>query len=108
MSDDGSSKDDIKMPENEVGDKITKMFREDEKDTSKRTAEGIPGTDGLIFPQMSSFSVLWVRRLLWTARRLPNLEPFPISLKKSTIRVPYDTRCGSRRGVSGGIRHASA
>lgn len=35
MSDDGTAKDDIKMPENEVGDKITKMFREDEKDTSE-------------------------------------------------------------------------
>lgn len=35
MSDDGDSKDDVKMPENEVGEKITKMFREDEKDTSK-------------------------------------------------------------------------
>lgn len=35
MSDDGSTKDDVKMPEGEVGDKITKLFREDEKDTSE-------------------------------------------------------------------------
>jgi translation initiation factor 5A len=34
MSDDGSTKDDVKMPEGEVGDKITKLFREDEKDTN--------------------------------------------------------------------------
>lgn len=37
MSDDGDAKDDVKMPDNDVGEKITKMFREDEKDTSKLT-----------------------------------------------------------------------
>lgn len=35
MSDDGSTKDDVKVPDGEVGDKITKMFREEEKDTSE-------------------------------------------------------------------------
>jgi hypothetical protein len=35
MSDDGSTKDDVKMPEGEVGDKIEKLFRTDEKDTSE-------------------------------------------------------------------------
>jgi len=35
MSDDGSTKDDVKIPDNEVGEKITKMFTEDGKDTSK-------------------------------------------------------------------------
>jgi translation initiation factor 5A len=35
MSDDGTTKDDVKVPENEVGDKINKMFTEDGKDTSK-------------------------------------------------------------------------
>ena len=34
MSEDGATKDDVKTPDGEVGDKITKMFREDEKDCS--------------------------------------------------------------------------
>jgi len=34
MSDDGSTKDDVKNPEGEVGDKIKKLFTEDGKDTS--------------------------------------------------------------------------
>ena len=35
MSEDGATKDDVKVPDGEVGDKIEKMFRTDEKDTSK-------------------------------------------------------------------------
>ena len=35
MADDGETKDDVKVPEGEVGDKIEKLFRTDEKDTSK-------------------------------------------------------------------------
>lgn len=35
MSDDGSTKDDVKNPDGEVGDKINKLFNEDGKDTSK-------------------------------------------------------------------------
>ncbi|KAF2193293.1 eukaryotic translation initiation factor 5A [Zopfia rhizophila CBS 207.26] len=34
MSDDGSTKDDVKLPEGEVGDKINKLFTEDGKDTN--------------------------------------------------------------------------
>lgn len=34
MSEDGSTKDDVKVPDGEVGDKINKLFKEDEKDTS--------------------------------------------------------------------------
>ena len=34
MSDNGDTKDDVKVPEGEIGDKINKLFREDEKDTS--------------------------------------------------------------------------
>ncbi|KAI9880100.1 MAG: Eukaryotic translation initiation factor 5A [Pleopsidium flavum] len=37
MSDDGATKDDVKVPDGEVGDKIEKLFRTDEKDTSKTT-----------------------------------------------------------------------
>lgn len=35
MSDDGTTKDDVKIPEGEVGEKIEKLFRTEEKDTSK-------------------------------------------------------------------------
>jgi translation initiation factor 5A len=35
MSDDGSTKDDVKVPDGEVGDKINKLFTEDGKDTSE-------------------------------------------------------------------------
>jgi hypothetical protein len=35
MHDDGSTKDDVKIPDGEVGDKIKKLFQEDGKDTSK-------------------------------------------------------------------------
>ncbi|KGQ02124.1 eukaryotic translation initiation factor 5A [Paracoccidioides lutzii Pb01] len=34
MSDDGSTKDDVKLPEGEVGEKIEKLFRVEEKDTN--------------------------------------------------------------------------
>ncbi|KAI9705348.1 MAG: Eukaryotic translation initiation factor 5A [Bogoriella megaspora] len=34
MSDDGSTKDDVKLPEGEVGEKINKLFNEDSKDTN--------------------------------------------------------------------------
>lgn len=35
MLDDGTMKDDVKKPEGEVGDKIEKLFKTEEKDTSK-------------------------------------------------------------------------
>ena len=35
MGEDGETKDDVKVPEGEVGEKIEKLFRGDEKDTSK-------------------------------------------------------------------------
>jgi len=35
MSEDGETKDDVKMPEGEVRDKIQRLFTEEEKDTSK-------------------------------------------------------------------------
>jgi hypothetical protein len=35
MSDDGTTKDDVKVPEGEIGEKINKLFREEEKDTSE-------------------------------------------------------------------------
>jgi Eukaryotic elongation factor 5A hypusine, DNA-binding OB fold len=35
MDDAGTTKDDVKLPDGETGDKITKLFTEDGKDTSK-------------------------------------------------------------------------
>jgi len=37
MSDDGTTKDDVKLPEGEVHDKITKLFTDEGKDTSRYT-----------------------------------------------------------------------
>jgi len=34
MDDSGNPKDDVKLPDDEVGDKIKKLFQEDEKDTN--------------------------------------------------------------------------
>ncbi len=38
MGDDGETKDDVKLPEGEVGEKIEKLFRTEEKDTSECAA----------------------------------------------------------------------
>ncbi len=35
MADDGETKDDVKVPDGEVGEKIEKLFTTEEKDTSK-------------------------------------------------------------------------
>lgn len=34
MAEDGETKDDVKIPDGETGDKIRKLFTEEEKDTS--------------------------------------------------------------------------
>lgn len=34
MDDAGNTKDDVKLPDNEAGEKITKLFTEEGKDTS--------------------------------------------------------------------------
>ena len=34
MADDGETKDDVKVPDGEIGDKIEKLFTVEEKDTS--------------------------------------------------------------------------
>ena len=35
MAENGDTKDDVKVPEGEVGEKIEKLFRTDEKETSE-------------------------------------------------------------------------
>ena len=37
MADDGETKDDVKVPEGEIGEKIEKLFTVEEKDTSRCT-----------------------------------------------------------------------
>ncbi|KAI4732249.1 hypothetical protein E4T50_17166 [Aureobasidium sp. EXF-12298] len=34
MLDDGSTKDDVKVPDNEIGERINKLFNEEQKDTN--------------------------------------------------------------------------
>lgn len=50
MTDNGDTKDDVKVPEGEIGEKINKLFKEDEKDTSKHTLQGIIPRSPLTFP----------------------------------------------------------
>ena len=73
MSDDGSLKDDVKMPDGEMGDKITKIFRTEEKETSTfhRCVSpcSLPGLT--LSCQTSSSSRPWARRLLLKPRRPP-------------------------------------
>lgn len=72
MSDDGSTKEDVKLPDGEVGDKISKLFTEEGKDTSKCcNVRAICNVADQM--QTSLFSLLWVRRLPLTPRRLPRL-----------------------------------
>lgn len=69
MADDGETKDDVKVPDGEVGEKIDKLFTQEEKDTSRFTAafsEDYANT----FLKTSSFSQLWVSRLRSKPRRL--------------------------------------
>ena len=49
MDEAGTTKDDVKLPDGETGDKITKLFTEESKDTSKV---------GFIFTQ-TTLLMLW-------------------------------------------------
>lgn len=50
MADDGDQKDDVKMPDGEIGDRITKLFKVDEKDTSRPSPCPFPvSSHSLIF-----------------------------------------------------------
>ena len=40
MADDGETKDDVKVPDGEVGEKIEKLFKTEEKDTSEFLQNG--------------------------------------------------------------------
>jgi hypothetical protein len=84
MADDGETKDDVKVPEGEVGEKIEKLFTTEEKDTSKSPlcharAEGFVHAYSLY--QMSLFLRLWASRLLSKPRRLPAVKFFKPPLR---------------------------
>ena len=70
MSDDGTTKDDVKLPDGEVGDKINKLFTDEGKDISKsswlRVHLGIANV-----LQTSSSLPPWVRSAPLRPRRLP-------------------------------------
>src|ERR1044072_6979326 len=76
MKDDGDTKDDVKVPDNEVGQRIVKMFREEEKDVSKCILKSnyLPNMDfeSNQFLQTSSSRLPWVRRSPLRPRRPPN------------------------------------
>jgi translation initiation factor 5A len=42
MADDGETKDDVKVPDGEIGEKIEKLFTTEEKDTSKFCRAAMP------------------------------------------------------------------
>jgi hypothetical protein len=74
MADDGETKDDVKMPDSgEVAEKINKLFKVEEKDTSKFNAMSSPTLSCRLTrgPKMLSSSLPWARRLLLMPRRLP-------------------------------------
>ncbi len=48
MSDDGDTKDDVKMPDGEVGEKINRLFRTDEKDTSTSPGSHVLQLDSML------------------------------------------------------------
>lgn len=72
MTDDGATKDDVKIPDGEIGDKIRKLFVDEGKDTSECTPPSADEGPMLTETQTLSFSLPWVRRLPLTPRRLPN------------------------------------
>ena len=81
MADDGETKDDVKVPDGEVGEKIDKLFTTDEKDTSKSRHQPLEGfrayTDTSSFSQTSSFLLPWVSKLRSKPRRPPVVRFLP-------------------------------
>lgn len=56
MTDDGDTKDDVKVPDGEVGEKILRLFKTEEKDTSEsRPGSWVPITCANRFNQTLSF-----------------------------------------------------
>lgn len=73
MTDNGDTKDDVKVPEGEVGERLVKMFKTDEKDVSKFCRQPSPrlfqGLTSCV--QMSLSWPPWARRFAWIPRKPP-------------------------------------
>jgi len=115
MSDDGSTKDDVKTPSNEVGEKINKMFNDDGKDVSKYmstyTASLGIAIDSL--KQTSSSSLPWARRSPSMPRRPRRVRGmcFESALREIRSEGGRDTICAvlrrSRRWHWGCYSHST-
>ena len=81
MDDSGATKEDIDLPEGEIGERIKKMHAEG-KDVSKCIVQCCQFVFA-DYVQPLSFSRLWVRRSLWTARKAPNSGRMSILLQTS-------------------------
>lgn len=44
MTDDGDTKDDVKVPDGEIGEKIIRLFKTEEKDTSESCPDNYVST----------------------------------------------------------------
>jgi len=79
MADDGETKDDVKVPDGETGEKIKKLFQEEEKDTSKLIYTSWYTRILIYFSQQTLLSLPpWVNKLPLKPRRLPvvkHLQP---------------------------------
>lgn len=75
MADDGETKDDVRVPDGEIGEKINKLFTEEEKDTSEFHHRYFDNKTGYILIsnsyQTSLFLRLWASKQLSKPRRLP-------------------------------------
>jgi hypothetical protein len=77
MSDDGELKDDVKVPDGEIGDKIEKLFTTEEKDTSTYpSTKVIFWISFLTLIQTSLSSPPWVSSLPLRPRRLHVVKQF--------------------------------
>lgn len=89
MTDSGDTKDDVKVPDGEIGDKINKLFKEDEKDTSKRQLLSFCDCSRTLTDcsfQTSSSLLPWVRSPALTPRRLQRvLERTVICLQREHL-----------------------
>jgi hypothetical protein len=82
MADDGETKDDVKVPEGEVGEKIDKLFTTEEKDTSKfcRAPDLFKNATDPPLTQTSLFLPLWASKLPLRPRKLLAVRCLPSQL----------------------------
>jgi len=106
MSDDGDTKDDVKMPDGEIGDKINKLFKVDEKDTSMSpwARAAIPPdleeTKLTRAPQTLLSLLPWARRRLSKPRKPPSRVKAPYRLD---VYVGGQRPCGAQGNLVGSL-----